>query len=152
MFSRPSRIPFGLVLLLAGSALAQTADPRTPEQLTVEAYRALMNSGEAVDRRFWAPERWYTRDLVNWATAYEKCQRRAPPIWRSGRSDAKLSDVDVTPVPTSGDEAQVLVSFKDGGRSEQRIFFFRRENDAWRIYDVMASGGRSLNAGRPACG
>lgn len=141
----------GLLFLIAAPALAQAPDARTPEQMMVNAYGRLMNSPPQVDKRFWAPEQWYTQATINWIGSYERCKGRSPPIWYNGQGQPKLTDVDLTPVPPMGDEAQVLVSFKDRGLPEQRIFFFVRENGAWRISDVMSSGGRSLNTSRPAC-
>jgi hypothetical protein len=141
----------GLLLLIAAPAIAQAPDARTPEQIMVEAYDRLMKAPAQVDKRFWTPDRWYTAATIDWIASYERCHGRSPPIWYNGQGQPRLTDVDVTPVPPIGNEAQVLVSLKDRDRPEQRIFFFLRENGAWRIKGVMASGGRSLNTNRPAC-
>lgn len=145
------RTLFCSLIFIAVPALAQTPDARTPEQMTVEAYGRLMKSPGQVDIGFWSPERWFSRDALRWIGDYERCHRRSPPIWYNGQGQPKLTDVDITPVPPSGDDAQVLVSLIDRERSEQRIFFFLRENGAWRIKNIMASGGGSLNVSRPAC-
>lgn len=145
------RVRIWLLCFVAAPALAQGPDTRTPEQVMMEAYGRLMKSPAQVDKRFWAPERWYTQATINWIGSYERCKGRSPPVWYDGQGEPKLTDVDLTPVPPSGEEAQVLVSLKDRGLPEQRIFFFLRENGAWRISDVMASGGRSLITSQPAC-
>lgn len=108
---------FSLFLLSSAAALAQTPDPRTPEQMMVEAYRALMTAPAQVDKPFWAPERWYTRGAIRWIAEYESCRRASPPIWHASQGQPTLTDVDVTPVPPVGDDAQVLVSFKDRDRN-----------------------------------
>ena len=55
--------------------------------------------------------------------------------------DWRLSKIDVGALVVAGDKATVMVSFDNSGTACRNIYYFVRENGAWKVDDIETKSG-----------
>lgn len=56
--------------------------------------------------------------------------------------DSQLTDISIGPSAINGDKATVTATFKNMGQPNRNVYYFTRENGAWKVEDIESRSGQ----------